>query len=139
MARDVQEDDIYVRTHEGRLPIKWTAPEALFGSGAYTTSSDVWSYGVVLYEIFTVGGDPFPGVLMRDIPTLLENGYRMSRPKYINSQLYETMTACWENDPSKRPDFGSLKATFHKLMEEEEQEYVNLEELFYENVLPSSC
>ncbi|XP_068731751.1 fibroblast growth factor receptor 1-like isoform X2 [Montipora capricornis] len=139
MARDVQEDDIYVRTHEGRLPIKWTAPEALFGSGAYTTSSDVWSYGVVLYEIFTVGGDPFPGVLMRDIPALLENGYRMSRPKYINSQLYETMTQCWENDPSKRPDFGSLKATFHKLMEEEEQEYVNLEELFYENVLPSSC
>ncbi|XP_068691325.1 proto-oncogene tyrosine-protein kinase receptor Ret-like isoform X3 [Montipora foliosa] len=139
MARDVQEDDIYVRTHEGRLPIKWTAPEALFGSGAYTTSSDVWSYGVVLYEIFTVGGDPFPGVLMRDIPALLENGYRMSRPKYINSQLYETMTECWENDPSKRPDFGSLKATFHKLMEEEEQEYVNLEELFYENVLPSSC
>ncbi|XP_068691310.1 proto-oncogene tyrosine-protein kinase receptor Ret-like isoform X2 [Montipora foliosa] len=139
MARDVQEDDIYVRSHEGRLPIKWTAPEALFSIGAYTTSSDVWSYGVVLYEIFTVGGDPFPGVLMRDIPALLQYGYRMSRPKFINSKLYEIMTECWENDPSKRPDFGSLKATFHKLMEEEEQEYVNLEELFYENVLPSSC
>ncbi|XP_068731747.1 fibroblast growth factor receptor 1-like [Montipora capricornis] len=138
MARDIEEEDIYVRTHEGRLPIKWTAPEALFGSGAYTTSSDVWSYGVVLYEIFTVGGDPFPGVFMRDVPTLLENGYRMPRPKFINSKLYEIMTECWENDPSKRPDFGSLKATFHKLMEEEEQEYVNLEELFYETVLPSS-
>jgi len=138
MARDVQEEDIYVRTHEGRLPIKWTAPEALFGSGAYTTASDVWSYGVVLYEIFTVGGDPFPGVYMRDIPALLKNGYRMSRPKFISPKLYEIMMGCWKSDPSHRPSFGCLRSTLHTMMEEEEQEYVNLEELFYENVLPRS-
>ncbi|XP_074633471.1 fibroblast growth factor receptor 1-like isoform X1 [Acropora palmata] len=137
MARDVQEEDIYIRTHEGRLPIKWTAPEAFFGGGAYTTASDVWSFGVVLYEIFTVGGDPFPGVYMRDIPALLESGYRMSRPKYVNSKLYKIMTGCWENESSQRPNFAFLRTTFHNLMEEENQEYVNLEALLYENVLPS--
>ncbi|XP_067044403.1 fibroblast growth factor receptor 1-like isoform X2 [Acropora muricata] len=139
MARDVQEENIYIRTHEGRLPIKWTAPEAFFGSGAYTTASDVWSFGVVLYEIFTVGGDPFPGVHMRDIPALLENGYRMSRPEYVNSKLYKIMSGCWENEPSQRPNFTSLRTIFHNLMEEENKEYVNLEGLLYENVLPSKC
>ncbi|CAH3159135.1 unnamed protein product [Porites evermanni] len=136
MARDVQEEDIYVRTHEGRLPIKWTAPEALIGSGAYTTTSDVWSYGVVLYEIFTVGGDPFPGVYMKDMLVLLKKGYRMPRPKFISPKLYDVMMKCWKSDPSHRPSFGCLSADLRMMMKEEEQEYVNLEELLYKNVLP---
>ncbi|XP_078381404.1 fibroblast growth factor receptor 4-like [Oculina patagonica] len=139
MARDVQEEDIYVRTQEGRIPIKWTAPEALFGSGAYTTASDVWSFGVVMYEIFTVGGDPFPGVYMREIPTLLKNGYRMSRPKFVNQKLYEMMTECWKDNPSERPSFECLRSMLQSMIRDKEQEYVNLKELFYENVLPSGC
>ncbi|CAH3157631.1 unnamed protein product [Porites lobata] len=139
MARDVQEEDIYVRTHEGRLPIKWTAPEALIGSGAYTTASDVWSFGVVLYEIFTVGGDPFPGVYMKDMIVLLKNGYRMSRPKFISQTLYDVMMECWKSDPSYRPSFGCLSSQLQTMMTEEEQEYVNLAELFYENVQLANC
>lgn len=138
MARDVWEEDIYVRTHEGRLPIKWTAPEALFGNGAYTTQSDVWSFGVVMYEIFTVGGDPFPGVYMRDIPALLKNGYRMSRPKFVSAILYDIMMECWKIDPLQRPDFEGLRSIMHNMIKDEEQEYVNLEGLFYENVPPTS-
>ncbi|CAH3188569.1 unnamed protein product [Porites evermanni] len=139
MARDVQEEDIYVRTHEGRLPIKWTAPEALIGSGAYTTASDVWSFGVVLYEIFTVGGDPFPGVYMKDMIVLLKNGYRMSRPRFISQTLYDMMMECWKSDPSYRPSFGCLSSQLQTMMTEEEQEYVNLAELFYENVQQANC
>ncbi|KAL9964826.1 hypothetical protein ACROYT_G028517 [Oculina patagonica] len=139
MARDVQEEDIYVRTHEGRLPIKWTAPEALFGSGAYTTASDVWSFGVVMYEIFTVGGDPFPGVYMREIPALLKNGYRMTRPKFLSPKLYNIMMECWKKNSSERPSFEFLRSTLHSMIRDDEQEYVNLQELLYENVLPSGC
>jgi len=139
MARDVHEEDIYVRTHEGRLPIKWTAPEALFGSGAYTTASDVWSFGVVMYEIFSVGGDPFPGVYMREIPALLKEGYRMACPKFVSPKLYNIMMQCWKNNPSERPSFEVLRSLLHGMIRDEEQEYVNLAQLLYENVLPSGC
>ncbi|XP_022801983.1 tyrosine-protein kinase receptor Tie-1-like [Stylophora pistillata] len=138
MARDVWKEDIYVRTHEGRLPIKWTAPEALFGSGAYTTQSDVWSFGVVMYEIFTVGGGPFPGVYMRDIPTLLKDGYRMARPKFVSEKLYSIMMECWRNEPLERPDFVCLRSRIHSMVRDEEQDYVNLKGLLYENVLPTN-
>nr|XP_058941782.1 fibroblast growth factor receptor 3-like [Pocillopora verrucosa] len=138
MARDVWAEDIYVRTHEGRLPIKWTAPEALFGSGAYTTRSDVWSFGVVMYEIFTVGGDPFPGVYMRDIPAMLKNEYRMPRPKFVSAKLFKIMMECWKTDPLKRPDFECLRSRIHSMTRDEEQDYVNLEGLLYENVQPTS-
>ncbi|PFX18410.1 Fibroblast growth factor receptor 1 [Stylophora pistillata] len=123
MARDVWKEDIYVRTHEGRLPIKWTAPEALFGSGAYTTQSDVWSFGVVMYEIFTVGGGPFPGVYMRDIPTLLKDGYRMARPKFVSEKLYSIMMECWRNEPLERPDFVCLRSRIHSMVRDEEQHH----------------
>ncbi|XP_022801984.1 proto-oncogene tyrosine-protein kinase receptor Ret-like [Stylophora pistillata] len=138
MARDVWKEDIYVRTHEGRLPIKWTAPEALFGSGAYTTQSDVWSFGVVMYEIFTVGGDPFPGVYMRDIPALLKDGYRMPRPKFVSEKLHSIMMECWKNEPLERPDFECLRSRIHSMVRDAEQDYVNLKGLLYENVLPTN-
>ncbi|KAK3697936.1 hypothetical protein QZH41_013018, partial [Actinostola sp. cb2023] len=87
MARDVSNDDIYLRTTEGRLPVKWTAIEALTGSGEYTTQSDVWSFGVVLYEICTIGADPYPGINGKEIPERLDAGYRMPCPGHVDPEL----------------------------------------------------
>ncbi|CAH3157510.1 unnamed protein product [Porites lobata] len=86
MARDVYRDNIYTKKSRGRLPAKWTAYEALL-YGTYTTQSDVWSFGVVLYEIFSVGGCPYPGIEGDQIANKLKDGYRMPKPKHIDQKL----------------------------------------------------
>ncbi|XP_068733696.1 tyrosine-protein kinase receptor Tie-1-like isoform X2 [Montipora capricornis] len=107
MARDVQQENIYERKTTGRLPVKWTAYESLL-YGKYTTKSDVWSYGVVLYEIFTVGGSPYPRMDGKKIASLLQQGYRMPKPQHVDNDLYEIMMNCWKEEPKARPSFADL-------------------------------
>ncbi|XP_020600918.1 proto-oncogene tyrosine-protein kinase receptor Ret-like [Orbicella faveolata] len=110
MARDVQQDNIYEKKTKGRLPVKWTSYEALL-YGTYTTKSDVWSYGVVLYEIFTIGGSPYPRMDGRKI--------------HVDDKLYQIMMKCWENDPDKRPTFTDLKNQL-KDMENQHRRLINM-------------
>ncbi|XP_068734449.1 tyrosine kinase receptor Cad96Ca-like [Montipora capricornis] len=124
MARNVEQDDIYTKKSRGRLPVKWTAYEALF-YGVYTTQSDVWSYGVLLYEILTIGGSPYPDTHARLIADKIQQGYRMPKPRHVDSNLYEIMMKCWEEDPSDRPTFEKLRKTM-KDMERNHKTYVNL-------------
>ncbi|CAH3158927.1 unnamed protein product [Pocillopora meandrina] len=138
MARDVQQENIYERKTKGRLPVKWTAYEALL-YGKYTTKSDVWSYGVLLYEIFTIGGSPYPRMDGRKIANLLQDGYRMPKPQHVDEKLYQIMMKCWKNDPDARPTFTELKnqlkemETLHKKMINmamyDKQLYANVEDL----------
>ncbi|XP_068685782.1 tyrosine kinase receptor Cad96Ca-like isoform X2 [Montipora foliosa] len=124
MARNVGQDDIYTKKSRGRLPVKWTAYEALL-YGVYTTQSDVWSYGILLYEILTIGGSPYPDTNARLIPDKIQKGYRMPKPRHVDSKLYEIMMKCWEEDPSDRPTFEKLRRTM-KDMERNHKTYVNL-------------
>ncbi|XP_066025011.1 uncharacterized protein [Pocillopora verrucosa] len=138
MARDVQQENIYERKTKGRLPVKWTAYEALL-YGKYTTKSDVWSYGVLLYEIFTIGGSPYPRMDGRKIANLLQDGYRMPKPQHVDEKLYQIMMKCWKNDPDARPTFTELKnqlkdmETLHKKLIDmrmyDKQLYANVEDL----------
>ncbi|PFX21978.1 Fibroblast growth factor receptor [Stylophora pistillata] len=127
MARNVNQDDIYNKTSRGRLPVKWTAYEGLV-YGKYTTQSDVWSFGVVLYEIFTVGGSPYPAINAREIANKLQQGYRMPKPKHVDQQLYQIMVQCWQENPNDRPTFSSLKDVISRMAKNKNDTYFNMRE-----------
>ncbi|XP_033207757.1 fibroblast growth factor receptor 3-like isoform X3 [Belonocnema kinseyi] len=108
LARDIHCHDYYRKTTDGRLPVKWMAPEALFHR-IYTTQSDVWSYGILLWEIMTLGGTPYPSVpSVEKLFQLLRTGHRMEKPPCCSIEIYMLMRDCWSYQPNERPMFGEL-------------------------------
>ncbi|KAH9525741.1 Fibroblast growth factor receptor 3 [Bulinus truncatus] len=99
--------DYYRRKSGGQIPVKWMPPEALLDF-KYTVKSDVWSFGIVMWEIFTLGGMPYPSVPHEDLYDLLIKGYRMPKPPLAPDSLYDTMKRCWNHFPDDRPDFDTL-------------------------------
>lgn len=86
LSRDVYQDDIYCKLTGGKLPIRWMAIESLTHQ-VYTTQSDVWSFGVLLWEIVTLGEHPYPEVNTFSLLERLKNGYRMQCPENCNEEL----------------------------------------------------
>nr|XP_027792457.1 fibroblast growth factor receptor 3 isoform X4 [Marmota flaviventris] len=115
LARDVHNLDYYKKTTNGRLPVKWMAPEALFDR-VYTHQSDVWSFGVLLWEIFTLGGSPYPGIPVEELFKLLKEGHRMDRPANCTHDLYMIMRECWHAVPSQRPTFKQLVEDLDRIL-----------------------
>ncbi|XP_006832106.1 PREDICTED: vascular endothelial growth factor receptor 1 [Chrysochloris asiatica] len=108
LARDIYKDPDYVRKGDTRLPLRWMAPESIFDK-IYSTKSDVWSYGVLLWEIFSLGGSPYPGVQMdEDFCSRLKEGMRMRAPEYATPEIYQIMLDCWHKNPKERPRFAEL-------------------------------
>ncbi|KAF7667685.1 hypothetical protein LDENG_00052750 [Lucifuga dentata] len=108
LARDVYKDPDYVRKGDARLPLKWMAPETIFDR-VYTTQSDVWSFGVLLWEIFSLGASPYPGVCIDEsFCRRLKEGTRMRAPEYATAETYQTMLDCWLDRPTDRPTFTEL-------------------------------
>uniref|UniRef100_A0A8C9FL89 Fibroblast growth factor receptor 3 n=1 Tax=Pavo cristatus TaxID=9049 RepID=A0A8C9FL89_PAVCR len=97
LARDVHNIDYYKKTTNGRLPVKWMAPEALFDR-VYTHQSDVWSFGVLLWEIFTLGGSPYPGIPVEELFKLLKEGHRMDKPANCTHDLTARLLAVSRRD-----------------------------------------
>ena len=109
MSRDLADEDYYL-SHGGKIPVKWTAPEALLYK-KYSTASDVWSYGCLLYEIWSLGCRPFEGLdnsivrntesIIREFYALsqvvekLESGYRLAPPPGCPKEVYQLMMDCW--------------------------------------------
>ncbi|CAG05404.1 unnamed protein product, partial [Tetraodon nigroviridis] len=115
LARDVHHIDYYKKTTNGRLPVKWMAPEALFDR-IYTHQSDVWSFGVLLWEIFTLGGSPYPGVPVEELFKLLKEGHRMEKPPTSTQELYLMMRGCWHAVPARRPTFQQLVEDLDRIL-----------------------
>ncbi|XP_030622984.1 vascular endothelial growth factor receptor 1 [Chanos chanos] len=121
LARDVYKDPDYVRKGDARLPLKWMSPESIFDK-VFTTQSDVWSYGVLLWEIFSLGASPYPGLnIDEEFCHRLRQGTRMRAPEYSTPEIYNTMLACWENNPADRPTFSGLVKTLGDLLQERVQ------------------
>ncbi|XP_058033410.1 protein-tyrosine kinase 6 isoform X1 [Ahaetulla prasina] len=106
MARLIEED-IYL-SYSQSFPYRWTAPEGL-SRGCYSIKSDVWSFGILLYEIMTRGQNPYPGMSNLEVSTKVQNGFQMHRPPRCPPIMYSIMCKCWNLDPNQRPDFQYLK------------------------------
>uniref|UniRef100_A0A2K5R1V5 Fibroblast growth factor receptor n=1 Tax=Cebus imitator TaxID=2715852 RepID=A0A2K5R1V5_CEBIM len=115
LARDINNIDYYKKTTNGRLPVKWMAPEALFDR-VYTHQSDVWSFGVLMWEIFTLGGSPYPGIPVEELFKLLKEGHRMDKPANCTNELYMMMRDCWHAAPSQRPTFKQLVEDLDRIL-----------------------
>ncbi|RLV88823.1 hypothetical protein DV515_00015244 [Chloebia gouldiae] len=95
------------------LPVKWTAPEAL-KHNKFSSKSDVWSYGILLWETFSFGRAPYPKLALKEVTELLEQGYRMDAPEGCPPTVYALMKSCWELEPGKRPSFKKLAEKLQK-------------------------
>ncbi|NWS42201.1 FLT3 kinase, partial [Probosciger aterrimus] len=108
LARDIVNDSNYIVRGNARLPVKWMAPESLF-ERTYTLKSDVWSYGILLWEIFSLGVNPYPGIQVdANFYKLIQNGFKMDQPYYATKDVYHVMRSCWDLDSRKRPSFSQL-------------------------------
>lgn len=108
LSRDIYERDYYSSDNKkAKLPVKWMAIESLEKS-VYSIKTDVWSYGVLLWELMTRGVVPYPDVDNFDLFGYLKEGRRMLRPRYCPVSLYRIMQACWSADPEARPTFSEL-------------------------------
>uniref|UniRef100_A0AAX7UWJ3 receptor protein-tyrosine kinase n=1 Tax=Astatotilapia calliptera TaxID=8154 RepID=A0AAX7UWJ3_ASTCA len=98
----------------GKMPIKWMALECIHYR-KFTHQSDVWSYGVTIWELMTFGGKPYDGISTRDIPDLLEKGERLPQPPICTIDVYMVMVKCWMIDADSRPKFKELAAEFTRM------------------------
>ncbi|XP_077133834.1 tyrosine-protein kinase ABL2 isoform X2 [Ranitomeya variabilis] len=106
--------DTYTAHAGAKFPIKWTAPESL-AYNTFSIKSDVWAFGVLLWEIATYGMSPYPGIDLSQVYDLLEKGYRMEQPEGCPPKVYELMRACWQWNPAERPSFAETHQAFETM------------------------
>jgi len=109
-----EEEEYIVSDGLKQIPIKWTAPEAL-NYGKYTSLCDVWSFGVLAWEIFSKGGTPYQGMTNTRARELIDSGYRMPAPDGTPDEMYQLMLRCWQYEPEDRPHFSEIHATVELL------------------------
>ncbi|XP_064833309.1 angiopoietin-1 receptor-like isoform X2 [Oncorhynchus masou masou] len=115
--------EVYVKKTMGRLPVRWMAIESLNYS-VYTTNSDVWSYGVLLWEIVSLGGTPYCGMTCAELYEKLPQSYRLEKPLNCDDEVYDLMGQCWREKPYERPSFQQILVSLNRMLEERKT-YVN--------------
>merc|ERR1719376_120895 len=131
MSRNVgtkEEDYVMMTSYGVRLPLKWMSIESMF-ERRYSNRSDVWSFGVLLWEIFSLGCSPYSGVVLdQKFMNKLKSGTRLSKPKYANDDIYNVMLNCWQPEPNQRPSFSQLFDFFSKLLvEHADTDYLDMQ------------
>ena len=127
LSRDIKAKNYYRTTNfYQRLPLKWMAPESI-ENGIYNTKTDVWSFGIVLWEIFSFGKEPYPDLKSCHVINKIKNEYRLPRPSYSPEKVHNLMCSCWSTQPDHRPDFTLLLVQLFEIMRElDQRSYANL-------------
>ncbi|XP_037547071.1 insulin-like growth factor 1b receptor [Nematolebias whitei] len=107
MTRDIYETDYYRKGGKGLLPVRWMSPESL-KDGVFTTNSDVWSFGVVLWEIATLAEQPYQGLSNEQVLRFVMEGGLLEKPQSCPDMLFELMRMCWQYNPKMRPSFVEI-------------------------------
>ncbi|KAL2099100.1 hypothetical protein ACEWY4_005580 [Coilia grayii] len=107
MARDIYRASYYRKGGRAMLPVKWMPPEA-FLEGIFTCKTDTWSFGVLLWEIFSLGYMPYPCKTNQEVLEFVTSGGRMDPPKSCAGPVYRIMTQCWQHCPEHRPNFSAI-------------------------------
>ncbi|XP_020797631.2 tyrosine-protein kinase SRK2 [Boleophthalmus pectinirostris] len=103
-----ENENVYEAKEGGKFPVKWTAPEAIH-NGIFSIKSDVWSFGILLYEIMTFGQTPYPAMTNYQVVQRIVEGYRMPPPANCPKHMYGIMSDCWKKEPQDRPTFETLQ------------------------------
>uniref|UniRef100_A0A8C1WPR2 receptor protein-tyrosine kinase n=1 Tax=Cyprinus carpio TaxID=7962 RepID=A0A8C1WPR2_CYPCA len=133
LSKKIYNGDYYRQGRISKMPVKWIAIESL-ADRVYTTKSDVWSFGVTMWEIATRGQTPYPGVENSEIYDYLRQGNRLKQPPDCLDSIYSLMFSCWLLSPKDRPSFEILRCELEKVLEDlpsqdpDEILYVNMEE-----------
>lgn len=118
-------DGVYVTTKRKMVPLRWLSVEAIRRS-LYSSKSDVWAFGVVLWEIGTLGMFPYEGMDNHGLLPFLMDGGRLKKPDNCSDKLYDVMLTCWRENPLERPSFQRLMEI---LQEPEQKIYIDLDEI----------
>ncbi|KFB41183.1 hypothetical protein ZHAS_00008745 [Anopheles sinensis] len=114
---------IYKKQSDSPVPIKWIAVEC-FKELVFSTKTDVWAFGVFLWELFSLGATPYPGVTNgTEMYNLLETGHRMPKPNTCSREMYDIMIRCWYVCARKRPDFSELAYIINEMLPDELKNY----------------
>ncbi|XP_041863681.1 platelet-derived growth factor receptor beta-like isoform X4 [Melanotaenia boesemani] len=138
LARDLLKHQDYIVRGNSFLPLKWMSPESIF-QNIYSFQSDVWSFGVLLWEIFSLGGRPYSDFPLTQVfSSALKNGLRLDRPENAPHDMYDLMKQCWKDEPQSRPSFSSLVVAVGNMMSDTyKQHYIQLTENFLEDDSPA--
>ncbi|XP_019847642.2 vascular endothelial growth factor receptor 1 isoform X10 [Bactrocera dorsalis] len=131
LARSMYKSENYKKQGEAPLPIKWLALESL-SDHIFSTYTDVWSFGIVLWEFFSLAKVPYPGMdPNQSLYLKIKDGYRMEKPPYANNELYDIMLECWSTNPESRPLFNVLEKYFARMLGEDvTNHYVDLNDTY---------
>ncbi|KAL5011108.1 hypothetical protein ScPMuIL_013413 [Solemya velum] len=105
LARDIYKQDYYRKEGEGLLPVRWMSPESLV-DGVFTTESDIWAFGVLMWEVVTFGQQPYPARTNIEVLHFVRSGGRLDRPESCPEELYQLMCKCWSYASEDRPAFS---------------------------------
>jgi len=118
LSRDVYLRDYYkIRNKNCKLPVKWMAPESL-EKRIFNTKTDVWSYGILVWELMTRGITPYPHIDLFDVLVdSLKGGYRLPQPNDCPNSIYKILLECWSDSPESRPDFEKIHNQIQQILD----------------------